>query len=50
MSTLPPDQRVVKILSAPKALNKLCEVCVLVRSVADAEIEAHKQPNRHTIS
>ena len=37
---LPPDQRVVKVLSASKSLNKLCGVWILFRSVEDAKIEA----------
>ena len=37
--TLPPDHRVVKVLSALKSQNKLCEVWILVRSVENAEIE-----------
>ena len=37
--TLPPDQRIVKVLSAPKSQNKLCGVWIIFRSVENAEIE-----------
>ena len=37
--TLPPDQRVVKVLSALKPQNNLCGIWVLFRSVANAEVE-----------
>ena len=37
--TVPPDQRVVKVLSAPKPQNKLCGVSILFRSIKNAEIE-----------
>ena len=36
--TLPPDQRVVKVLSAPKSQNKLCRVLIHFRSPKKAEI------------
>ena len=41
--TLLPNQQVIKFLSAPKSLIKLCGVYILFRSVEDAEIEASKQ-------
>ena len=41
--SLSPDQRAVKILSAPKSLNKLCGVWIIFRSVEDAEIEASSE-------
>ena len=37
--TLPPDQRVVKVLSASKFQNNLCWAQILFRSVENAEIE-----------
>ena len=37
--TLPPDQRVEKVLSAPKSLNKLRGVWILFRSVENVEIK-----------
>ena len=37
---LPPDQRVVKVLSAPKSLNKQCGDWNCFRPVENAEIEA----------
>ena len=36
-----PDQRVVKVLSAPKSQNNLCGVGILFRSVENAEIETN---------
>ena len=41
ISTLQPDQRVVKVLSALKSLNKLCAVLIIIGSVEDAEIESN---------
>ena len=36
---LPPDQRVVKVLSPPKSQHKLCGVSILFKSVTDAKFE-----------
>ena len=39
---LPPDQRVVKVLSPPKSQHKECGVWILYKSVTDAQFEPSK--------
>ena len=37
---VPPDQRVVKVLSPPKSQHKLCGVWILFKSVTDTKFES----------